>query len=348
MRATFKLLPLLGAVLLPLPCFAGASTVSPAVGKYLLQAESALKARNYPAALRAVDQAGATGHLSDYESVVTAQLRGQAAAGAGNYQLAATSYQVVLASSLTPASERLPLTQAVAGFYDHTGNYPQTIAWVNKYVAAGGQDAQTRALAAQAEYAQGHYAAAAQDIAHEQKALGRLPEAELQLEASAAQKAGDSQGYFQALQSLLQAYPNATYWNAAIALVQDQPGFPDQLTLDVYRLREATGTLNVAADYEDYAERAILAGQAAEAKRVLDAGFAKGVLTAQTDAGHAARLQALAAKQASVTQASTAPASVLDQAIAAGRGFDKVPGYAEGSLDTPQAALARLWVIVAL
>jgi hypothetical protein len=81
---------------------------------------------------------------------------------------------------------------------------------------------------------------------------------------------------------------------------------------------------------------------------VLDAGFAKGVLTAQTDAGHAARLQALAAKQASVTQASTAPASVLDQAIAAGRGFDKVPGYAEGSLDTPQAALARLWVIVAL
>jgi len=341
-----KTLPLLfGAALLLPPCFAGASTMRPAVGKHLLQAESYLKTQNYAAALREVNAASAVGGLSPDESLAIAQLRGAAEGGAGEYELAAQSYETVLASGNEAAETRLLLIQAIAGFYDHAGDYAQTVAWVDKYVAAGGLDPQVRALAAQAEYAQGHYAAALQAVRHDGAGGTKLPEAELQLAVSAAQKSADKQAYFEALQALLKAYPSPAYWNAAITLVQEAPGFPDALTLDAYQLRVATNTLTTAGDYEDYAERAILAGQPAEAKRVLDAGFTAGVLTAQTDAGHAARLQALAGKTAAAVNVSAVPASALDQAVATGRGFGKVPGFAEGRLDTPEAALARLWAI---
>lgn len=198
--------------------------------------------------------------------------------------------------------------------------------WADKYAAAGGKDPQIHALAAQAEYAQGHYAAALQD-ARRDEATGDAPVAELQLAASAAQKAGNNQAYFESLQALLVASATTDEWNAAISLVQAEPSFPDGLTLDADRLRLATGTLTAPGDYEDYAERAILAGQPSEAKHVLDEGFANGTLSAQTDGGHATRLQALANNQAAQPQnAAAVQATPLDAAIAGGKGFEAVPG----------------------
>lgn len=336
---------LLGAALLLPPYSAGASTMRPAVAKHLLQAETYLNARNYSAALAEVNAAQAVGGLTPDEQLAAAQLRGAAAGGVGQYALAAQSYETVLADGHEPAATQLLLIQSIAGFYAHAADYPQTVTWVGKYEAAGGRDPQTRALAAQAEYAQGHYAAALQDAQRDQ-ATGTAPFAELQLAASAAQKAGNNQAYFETLQTLLSASPTADEWNAAIALVQAEPGFPDGLTLDAERLRLATGSLTAAGDYEDYAERAILARQPAEAKRVLDTGFANGTLTAQTDGGHAARLQALATQRAAQPQnAAAVQATPLDSAIARGKGFEAVPGYAQGKLDNAQAALARLWQI---
>lgn len=335
----------LGTALLLAPAFASAGTMRPEVAKHLLQAETDLRSKNYNAALAQVNAAQAVGQLSPDETLAVAQLRGTAAGGAGNYELAAQSYETVLTSSNQPPATRLLLLQAIAGFYAHAADYPHTVTWVDKYVAAGGTDAQTRALEAQAEYAQGHYAAALRDARHD-AAMGNAPVAELQLAVSAAQKAGDNQAYFETLQTLLLVSPTTDEWNAAIALVQAQPGFPDGLTLDAERLRLATNTLSAAGDYEDYAERAILAGQPAEAKRVLDAGFTNGTLTAETDAGHATRLQALANNQAKQPQNASAIATTpLDSAIANGKGFEQISGYGQGQLTNAPAALARLWQI---
>jgi hypothetical protein len=233
----------------------------------------------------------------------------------------------------------------VAGDYAHAADYKQTVTWVQKYIAAGGRDPLTRALDAQAEYAQGDYKAALRDAARD-KAAGTAPPAELQLAASAAQKAGDNQAYFEALQDLLIASPSSDEWNEAITLVQSQPNFPDALTLDAERLRFATGVLTTPSDYEDYAERAILAGQPSEAQRALNAGFSTGILTAETDGGHAVRLQKLAAEQSTQAQnTAAAPDTKLDAAIASGKGFAAIPGYQQGQLADSQAAFARLWQI---
>lgn len=361
-----KLSLLTGAALLVLPCFAGADTVRPAVGKPLQQAEALIQRGNYNAALQQVNKAAAVGSLTPYEALTIAQVRGAAAAGAGDYTQAATAYQTVLASGAEPPATQTELVQAIAGFYYQAQDYPHAVIWVNRYIAAHGQDGRTRALLAQAYYAQGNYAQAEQAVLREQQTAQangqKLPEAELQLLASAAQKSGDTAGYFSALAALLRDYPNPQYWMAAIALVTAAPGFPDSLTLDVYRLQFATGTLNQPADYEDYVERAILAGDDTEANTVIRQGFASGVLNDGTDAGHASRLKTLAAKNsanapqtpADDIQTAKSGGAQLDLGIAyfnagdtpnAIKTFQSVQAGQTGVLSNPESGLALLWEI---
>ncbi len=336
---------------------ARADTVRPAVGKPLQRAEALIAQHDYQAALVQVAHARAAGNLTAYEALVVAQFDGIAASGAGAYTRAASDYETVLNSGSVPPASRLQYTQAIAGFYDQAQDYPRTVLWVNKYIEAGGTDARTRILLAQAYYAQGDFTHAEQAAQRDENAAiasrRSLPESELQLLASAANKSGDQPGYDAALRDLLKSYPSPQYWNAAIAGVSGSPGFPDRLTLDVDRLRLATGTLTAPGDYEDYAERAILAGNPTEAHQVIESGFASGVLTAQTDAGHAARLRVLAAKQAA-----TSPASANgdpDGALATGIAYENAGNHAAAaqsfetlisvSRSDPETAVARLWLI---
>ncbi len=321
---------------------------------------------NYHAALLQVNKASAVDHLTAYETLIVAQLRGAAAAGAGDYAQAAGAYQIVLASGLEPPATQLQLTQAIAGFYYQAADYAHAAIWVNRYISAHGNDPRTRALLAQAYYAQGNYPQAEQAVLREQQAAQSsgviLPEAELQLFGSAAEKSGDHAGYFAALTALLRHYPNPQYWSAAIALVTAAPGFSDVLTLDVYRLRFATGTLSQPADYEDYTERAILAGYDTEANDVIDQGFSSGVLNNNTDSGHASRLKTLAAKDASA--APQTPADFIQQAKTGGtpldigiayfkagdtasavKTFQSIQNDEANALSNPVSALAVLWQI---
>jgi tetratricopeptide (TPR) repeat protein len=285
-----------------LPYSAGAATVRASVGRPLQQAEALIQKHEYQAALKKTQQASAVGGLTPYESTVIAEVRGEAAAGAGDYAQAANAYQAVLASGSVPKATQLQLIQAVSGFYYRAKDYPNAVAWVNRYIGAGGEDSQTRALLAQSYYQEADYRHAEQAVLEAQKVAQStdqaLTEGQLQILADSAQKLGDLEGYTRALDALLMAYPNRRYWAEAIVSLAAQSGFPDRLALDVYRLRRATGTLTAAGDYEDYAERAILVGQPVEAKSVIDEGFSYGILTDATDSGHAERLKTLAWKDA--------------------------------------------------
>ena len=367
-----KLRLVLGAILLAgvMSQSAGADTVRAAVGRPLQQAELLLQKRDFDGALRKVQQASAVRGLTPYESLLIAQIHGAASAGAGDYAQAALDYQEVLVSGLEPAASQIQLIQAIAGFYEQARDYPHVIIWVDRYIAAHGSDVATRALLAQAYYEIDDYTdadhAAWREVNAAQAAGKTLPEAELQLLASSAKKSGDTQGYWNALQLLLASYESKQYWAMAIDTLVAAPAFPDRLTLDVYRLRFATGTLTVPVDYEDYAERALLAKKPAEAKTMIDHGFISGILTPQTDAGHAQRLRVLAAKEAAaappvaagdvqqVDEHAASPEVLLDQGFSdfqagdmqyAVEIFKSVPGYADPANHDPAALLARLWAI---
>jgi hypothetical protein len=347
-----KYATLLLTALLALPFAARADTVRPAVGKPLQQAEALIQEKNYPEALLKLQHAAAVPHLSPYESLIIAEVRGAADSGAGNYRDAAADYQQVLAAGNAPQAQQTQLIAAIASFYYQAADYPSAITWVNRYITAQGQDPRTRLLLAQAYYQSGDYPhaeqAAERDVQAAQITGQAVPESELQLLATSAQKSGDQPGYQVALRGLLVHYPSPQYWATAIDGVVATPGFPDRLTLDVYRLRRATGTLTAPGEYEDYAERAILAGRLQEARAVIAQGFASHNLNDQTDQGHAKRLQTLLAKGQPDTAG--APQTGLDQAIAAFQAGDSAAAIAAfnkiaGAANMPDANLAGLWAI---
>ena len=61
----------------------------------------------------------------------------------------------------------------------------------------------------------------------------------------------------QALERLVAYYPKREYWVDLLRRIESKPGFSNRLTLDVYRLRLATKTLDTANDYSEAAQLAL-------------------------------------------------------------------------------------------
>ena len=115
--------------------------------------------------------------------------------------------------------------------------------------------------------------------------------------ASSYVKLNDSAGYTFVLEKELVYYPKKEYWTEAIRRVDGRPGFPEYLQLDVLRLYEATGSLTTATQYTTMAQLALKAGWPGEAKRIMDAGFAAGMLGVGADADMQRKLRDAATKQ---------------------------------------------------
>ena len=100
------------------------------------------------------------------------------------------------------------------------------------------------------------------------------------------------------MEKLLANYPKKEYWNDMLVRIQRKPGFSaDRLALDVYRLQLATGNLTKTNDYMEMAQLALQAGNTAEAKKIVDKGFAANLLGTGAEADRHKRLRDLALKQ---------------------------------------------------
>ncbi len=93
-----------------------------------------------------------------------------------------------------------------------------------------------------------------------------------------------------ATERLLQSYPKKEYWTELLARVQRKPGFSDRLGVHVYKLRSATGNFASANDYMELAQLAMQDGVPAEAKVIMDKGYAAGVLGKGSEAARQKRL----------------------------------------------------------
>lgn len=274
----------------------------PEVGKPLLAAEDLIKQQKFREALAQIARAEAAAPLTARETGVAEQLRGIAAAGAGDNLTAAKAFEAAIASGKLAPADQLRLTQAVAGFYYQAKDYPKAIIWAKRYQAAGGADEKTRVLLIQAYYFAEDWADAAtalKDLIAITERAGRTPpETQLQLLANIEIKQNNTPGYEAALEKLVVAYPKRDYWADLIRRVTARPGFPHRLNLDGYRLSRAVGALLSAAQYTEAAELALQAGLPGEAKSLLEQGFAAGVLGSGPEAARQQRLLALAVQKA--------------------------------------------------
>jgi predicted Zn-dependent protease len=279
-----------------------ADTVRAEVGKPIQAARELIQAKKFREALAKVHEAEAVPNLTGYEKFVIDLTRGSAAQGAGDTDVAVSSFESVVAAGRLPPGDQLKVIEAIAQLHYQAKEYAKAISWAQRFEKEGGNDPAIRQVLTQAYYLSGDYANAAKQLRAEVEAdekADRIPsEEKLQFLASCYLKMNDNAGYATVLEKLVAHYPKKSYWADMIARVQRKPGFSDRLDLDVLRLKMATGNLSKPAEYMEMAQLALQAGFPMEAKKILDQGYAYGTLGKGADAERQNRLRDLANRQA--------------------------------------------------
>jgi hypothetical protein len=277
-----------------------APTVRPEVGQPLQAAIDHLKNRRAKEALAKAREAQAVANKTPYETYLVTRVLGQAAGAAGDSAAAASALESAAASTAAPETERRQLLAAAAGQYYALKEYGKAATLANRYLQQGGTDKSMRTIYVQSLYLGGNFAAAAREIAADVEAAesaGKAPpEEELQLLANAYLQSKDTLLYTRAMEKLVTYYPKRDYWLNVLHSVVSRPGFNERLAIDVARLKLEIGTMRSAQEYLDFAQLTMIEGFPAEAVKVIDRGYAAGVLGAGAEAERHKRLKDLAAK----------------------------------------------------
>jgi len=265
----------------------------------------------------ALEQLSATDRITGktkVETYVVERLRAAAASGAGNTQQAAASLEAVLASGMVPGDDQVKLVEALAGAHYNLKHFQDAARWAIRSLEIA-PPAQSRSamrlMAAQSLYLDSDYQGAIQQLQalqKEQIAAGLpTPESQLDMLAGSYIKLKDDAGYMQVLEQLVRSYPRAEYWADLLVRLERKPGFSQRLVIDLFRLQFAANAMAEAGDYLELAQLAAQADYPAEARKVLETGFAAKVLGTGADADkHQRYLQQVSER--AVAQAGRTPA----------------------------------------
>ncbi len=292
-------------------------TVRAEVGRPLQQARDLIKANRHREALTRLREAEAVPNRTAHENFLIEQMRASAASGAGDHEQAIKSFTFLINSGRMSEAENARLAAGLAGLHYRQRDFKSAATWAERALKANPGDGAMRALLIQSHFQGGDLAAAQREALADVQAAERAgrtpPEDQLLLLANiAARNPADRTAHLQAMERLIAHYPKREYWADLLRRIETRPGWSQRLTIEVYRLRAATRTLVTAADYTEYAQLALQEQQAGEAKRILDEGFAAGILGKGPEAERQQRLRALANQRAA--DAPKALAEALTQA----------------------------------
>lgn len=276
-------------------------TVRPGVFKPLQAAQDALKNNQAQQAVSLAKEALSMPQLTAFELISIQRTLAVAALNAKDFDQASTSLEALLAQpEIPPADRRLfleSLAQARLQKNDHSG----AVKWARQYQAEGGSKPAMRWVLLQSL---SHLNAHAEVIAQVQNWIQqdagtgqKTSESELRLLAVSYSKLKDMAGYEATLLQLLEHYPSKAFWAEAIARQAQKSNSNPRFELDLYRLLEDTDNLEEVAEYIEMVDLALKAGLPAEAQRVVELGYKKGVLGQGGEAAaHLKLRQQIAAK----------------------------------------------------
>lgn len=286
----------------PAPAHAQSEAVRAEVGKPLQQAAELLKANRAKDALAKVREADAVANKTPAEQLTIERMRGAAAARAGETQTAIRSFETVLASGRVGQAEQAQVAASLAHLYAQAKDWSKAREWAQKAKQQGAGAADMDKLLAYVNSQTGDFAAIARDaqasIEAAEKAGRRPEENDLLALADAQRRTNNTAGQMATLEKLVANYPKKDYWAVVLSRIQGKPGFSGRLALDVDRLKRETKVLDKTEEYVELAQLALQESQAAEAKAVLDEGFARGLLGKGAEADRQKRLLALATQRA--------------------------------------------------
>lgn len=318
-------------------------TVRPEVGNPLNAAQALIRASNGKEALAKIAEAEAVAGLTPYEQHTINHTKAVAALAAGDPALSLAQFEKVLASPLLPEKDKLSVTETAARLAIQTKAYPKAVALLKSYRQLGGTDEQLQRVQAQLLAETGDYPAAiaeAKALVQADQAASRKPnEQVLRVLGFSQQKAGDNTGYVQTLELLVQHYPTPDYWNDLISRTVRKPGFADdRLRIDIYRLQRALGIALMGDEVADMAQRALQSGLPAEAQKLIEEGYAAGLLGKGPDAAAHAKLRDQASKAAAADQKQFADAEAAAQKAKEGTALVNLGMAIAGTGAFPRAA----------
>jgi hypothetical protein len=302
---------LLGAVLLAagLSQFPAAhAAVSAAVAKPLKEASELVRAGKAKEALAKLNGVSAANPDDTY---MIARIRGAAYQRLGDNGAAAQNLEAAFATGKVPPAEAGALAESIAGAYASIKSNAKALQWVEKAKAAGDSSASLRQIQDYVQGSSGDYGQIARDnaakIAAAESAGRRPDEDDLLRLADAYRRTGNKAGDLQVKEKLVTYYAsNKQYVGIYLSDVVGKPGFSSRFALDLLRLRLNSGNLTAAADYMEMAQLLLQAQLPAEAKAVVDKGYAAGVLGTGPEAARQQRLRDLTNKNAVDAAASIA------------------------------------------
>jgi tetratricopeptide (TPR) repeat protein len=243
---------------------AEAAAVRPQVGKPLQAAIALANKGNGSAAMSEVRQAESVGGLTASEQAAIAQTKQFIAAKTGNFSGGG--------GSSTAARAKFAADYNAGRYSAVTGEDVQLL---KKYGAFTGED---QIIVAQAYYLSGR-AEQAVALLRSMTSGAHPSEAALKLLYSAAYKVGDNDAMRSALERLVADYNRPEYWGNLLQIAESAKGLKDQQTLDIFRLRIATGSMKRPDDYMTAAEMALEFGSSAEAANIVQKGVDAKVLS---------------------------------------------------------------------
>ena len=312
---------------------AQAQALRPEVGKPLQQAYDLIKAGKGKEALAKVREAEGAPNKTAAESLQIDRMKASAAQRAGDNGTAIQALESL--HGRVGGGEQGQVAEQLAGAYAAARDNAKASQWVQKAQAAGNNSATLKQLQAYLQGNSGDFAAIARDasaaVAAAEQAGRKPDEADLLRLADAQLRTGNAVGQAATLEKLLFNYPKKEYWAIYLSRLQRKSGFSDRFSLDVMRLKLATGSLSKTEEFMEMSQLALQAGLPAEGKAIIDKGFAAGALGVGAEADRHKRLRDLANKQESEGKAS------IDQraaaAVAAKEGNDLVLlGYAYATM----------------
>lgn len=221
------------------------AAVRSVVGKPLQEAQSMAASGNYSGAMAKVHQAEGAGGLTGEESRVIAQMRAYIASkqgGSGPKAKFATDYRSQRWSAVIADADELHgqldgnEMAAVATAYYRIGRNADCVRYIKSHFGAGPSDTV------------------------------------LKIQMACAFAAGDDATQTDALVQLVGRTQSAEYWGQLLKSAERTRGLKDHDTLDIYRLKLATGTMSTAQDYTLLAKLALELGLPTEALAVEQKG----------------------------------------------------------------------------
>lgn len=342
-------------------------TVRPELFKLLdpAQIKPLMDAKNYTEVQNRITQADAFPDKTPYEVYVLNRMKLSLGTSTGNDTMSIAALEAILASGKLPEADQANFTQALATMYYNAKNYPKAIELYKQIQASGKASDQVNSALIRSYYLSGDYATAlkAQEpVLQAMQQAGKTPSQEdLRLYASAANKVKDDAAYLRGLEQLASYYPTDDFWTDLVNRgIMRRPGFADANVTDALRLEFAAVNKMSPEAYTELAELALKDGFPTEAKKVVDAGFAAGVLGTGGTAAKDRQLRDratkeaandaknIAAGEASAAKAKTGAGLVnLGWAYVTMDQFDKGIGFmqqgiAKGGLKSPDEAKLRL------